>query len=91
MANSGLDFMSDRIEQALKLGFVKISRNLRGSHGAANNKGRRTKKNKLSTEAVEHIRKLDAEFHTVNQIVEKTGRMKKDVLDVLNNSGVYSK
>jgi len=92
MANSGLDFMHDRLEEAIKLGYVKLKQNLRGStRGAGVKKGGRKLKKKLPADAIAEIRKMDEAFHTVNQIVERTGYMKKDVLDVINCTGRYMK
>ena len=83
--------MQDRIEEALKLGYVKLKQNLRGTRGAQiKTRGRKLKK-KLPADAIAEIRKMDEAFHTVNQIVERTGYMKKDVLDVINRTGRYMK
>ena len=84
--------MQDRIEEAIKLGYVKLKQNLRGStRGAGVKKGGRKLKKKLPLDCIAKIRQMDAEYYTVNQIVERTGYMKKDVLDVINRTGRYMK
>ena len=90
--NPELEFLHDRLEEALKLGYVKIKQDLHGStRGAGVKKGGRKLKAKLPTDCIAKIRQLDADFYTVNQIVERTGHMKKDVLDVINCTGRYMK
>ena len=54
-------------------------------------KGGRKLKESLPLDCIAKIRQMDAEYYTVNQIVEKTGHMKKDVLDVINRTGRYMK
>ena len=83
--------MHDRLEEALKLGYVKLKQNLRGIRGARIKTRGRKLKEKLPADAIAEIRKMDEKFHTVNQIVERTGYMKKDVLDVINRTGRYMK
>lgn len=80
------------LEKAIERGFVLLKCNLRGfTRGAGVKKGGRKLKKKLPADAISEIRKMDEAFHTVNQIVERTGYMKKDVLDVINRTGRYMK
>lgn len=83
--------MHDRLEEAIKLGYVKLKQNLRGTRGARIKTRGRKLKESLPLDCIAKIRQMDAEYYTVNQIVEKTGHMKKDVLDVINRTGRYMK